>query len=848
MNRFKSAPVFHASAVIALTLLPFISRGVPEGPDFHQAVRSILAKHCVECHGPDEGSRKAGLRLDRREFMTAERRDGIAVVPGEPSSSLVFGRITSKDPDDVMPPPDHGDPLGEEEIDIIHDWIKAGAEFPEHWAFVSPQRSLPPEIGESQAMAPIDRFVEERLVQTGLSLQPSESPAVLLRRLALDLTGLPPDPSHISDFEADHGESNYRRWVEYYLSDPAFGERWATQWLDLARFADTKGFEKDLRRTVWRYRDWVINAFNADMPYDDFTRAQLAGDLLPHGSDQDLLATAFHRNTMTNDEGGTDDEEWRIAAVKDRVDTTFQVWMGLTAGCAKCHSHKYDPISHREYYQLFAFFNQTQDNDRFDESPKRPFPTAGQKIEERTMERSIDHLRDRLEAVRQQNRSAYESWLDGIRQTLKREGFESADAIVEEQVAGVPREIAAAVLAGDIATVAAFFWSTIHEPSAQLHRQIEEKEKKLADLRKHFPMIPVLLDLPEKDHRVTRIHQRGNFLDQGETVGPATPEAFHQFDESWPKNRLGLAEWIVSPRNPLTARVQVNRVWARFFGRGLVETEEDFGTQGVPPSHPRLLDWLAAEFMAHDWSIKWLCREIATSRTYRQSAKADEALLNSDPENRLLSRGPRFRLSGEAIRDSALMVSGLLSREIGGPSVFPHQPDGIWKPVYSQDKWVTSPGDGKWKRGLYTFIRRTSPYPAMLTFDGSSRESCQIRRIRSNTPLQALTTLNDPVYIEAAQALARNTLTHSLNGNGSERIEWIFRRVVSRSPSPEEAAVISELLAKRLDYYQTDSDSAVRMATDPLGPLPENINAAEAAAWTNVANVLLNLDEFLNKP
>lgn len=771
---------------LALFLVIWMGSGRTSVAEAGPGIRRLLAQYCLECHGPDPESRKADLRLDTQDGLFSHGKTGPVIDPGQPGTSELFRRISSQDPDVRMPPAEHSAPLPDPIIQQFKSWILQGATLDSHWAFnplsQSPgQPSASP--SESGSLAPIDMFVGQKLENIGLAPNETELPGRLLRRLALDLTGLPPHMDDVLAFESDPTLDHYEKFVDQYLSDPAYGERWATQWMDLARYADTRGFEKDLRRTIWRYRDWVIEAFNEDMPYDRFTIAQLAGDLMPDSQPSDWLATAFHRNTMTNDEGGTDDEEWRIIAVKDRVDTTFQVWMGLTVGCAKCHSHKYDPISQKEYYQLFAFFNQSRDADRYDDAPNHPFPT-------RIQEKHFEVLNSRLSALRQ-----------------------SPDP---------------------------------DDANLNAEAQIREELKKLEE---SWPRIPIMQDLMGVERRTTRIHNRGNFLDPGDSVEPATPEAFHRFENHWPKDRYGLAQWIVHPGNPLTARVQVNRVWAQFFGRGLVGTEEDFGTQGAHPSHEELLNWLAREFQAHGWSMKWLCRTIALSATYRQSSQFSAEKLAADPDNSLLSRGPRFRLTSESIRDASLFVSGLLNRELGGPSEFPYQPDGIWQTVYSQDQWVPSPGQQKWKRGLYTFIRRTSPYPARLTFDGSSRESCLIRRIRSNTPLQALITLNDPVYVEAAQYLAHRVLSNPGLDSFSAKIQWTLLTTLSRRPTPEESQLLHNLYQQRLNYYQTDTNAARQMCP-PSTDLPEDALAdlADLAAWTNVMNVVLNLDEFLCKP
>ncbi len=656
----------------------------------------------------------------------------------------------------------------------------------QHWSFKPLQRPAFPSVADrSWPRNGIDYFILARLEQARLRPELPADRSTLLRRLSLDLTGLPPTLDELQEFLRDNSDDAYEKMVDRLLASEHFGEHWARMWLDLARYADTKGYEKDQARPMWRYRDWVIDAFNSDMPYDEFTREQLAGDLLPDPTESRILATAFHRNTMTNDEGGTDDEEFRVLAVKDRIETTAQAWMGLTMGCAKCHSHKYDPITLTDYYRFYALFNQTEDADRGDEAPTVPMPTAEQKQQQ-----------ERLEA--------------------------------------------------ELAKWRKIFWQEIpNELTAVAFAKITAAEKELKALTNSIPKTPILRELPPQKLRVTRVHRRGNFLDLGEVVTPGLPEFFGSFPAGAPTNRLGVAEWLVNPRNPLTARVAANRVWARFFGAGIVETEEDFGAQGTPPTHPELLDWLAVEFRGSlGWSWKKLCKTIVMSATYRQSSRQDPAKLKVDPRNQMLSRGPRFRLSAESIRDQALAASGLLSPKTHGPSVMPPQPDGIWRAVYSGLKWKTSPGPDRYRRALYTFSRRTSPYPSMTTFDAGSGEVCTIRRIRTNTPLQALVTLNDPVFVEAAGALGRRM-------EGSDLADGIrrgFELVLARDPAPQEQQRLSNLFATAQHDFAKEPNSAKELLESANLQVRAGERREDLAAWTLLANVLLNLDETMTKP
>jgi hypothetical protein len=567
-------------------------------------------------------------------------------------------------------------------------------------------------------------------------------------------------------------------------------------WLDQARYADSAGYGSDPLRTIWRYRDWVVGAFNRNLPFDQFTVEQLAGDLLPSPTLEQKMATAFHRNTMTNTEGGTDREEFRVAAAKDRVDTTLQVWMGLTMGCAKCHNHKYDPLTQQEYYRFFAFFNQTADNDQPDERPTIPAPTADMEAKNRLIDARVAEHKQRLTA-----------------------------------------------LTPDLAAWVGQRWFV---PPARVLLALSEISK-LEKSRPQVATLPVMQELPADKRRTTRVMLKGNFLNPGETVEPGVPAKFHPLPPGAPPNRLGVAQWLFHPDNPLTARVAVNRFWAQLWGTGIVETEEDFGTQGELPSHPDLLDWLATEYVQIGWDTKALLRLLVTSAAYRQSSKVTPERIAKDPRNRLFSRGPRFRLEAETVRDQAMAVSGLLSRELFGPSVYPPQPPGLWQAAFNgQRTWATSQGPERYRRGLYTFWRRTIPYPSMATFDAPSREICSVRRIRTNTPLQAFVTLNDPVYVEAAQALARR-LVREGGVTALERAQYGLYLCLGRPPKPEQVRRLVALFESERAHYRGDAKAARAMATDPLGPLPTGADAADLAAWTVVANVLLNLDGVLTK-
>ncbi|HTU21479.1 MAG TPA: PSD1 and planctomycete cytochrome C domain-containing protein [Gemmataceae bacterium] len=764
--------------------------------DYNRDIRPILAKNCFACHGQDDTHRAAKLRLDRRETAIRPRKRGAAVVPAKPDKSRLITRVSAEDESDRMPPMQTGNTLTAVQIATLKRWIAQGAPYAEHWAFVKPKRTpLPVVKDRAWPRNGIDHFVQARLEKKKLKPAAEADRYALLRRLSLDLRGLPPSAQEIEEFLHDRSADAYEKAVDRLLKDPAYGERWARMWLDLARYADSAGYGSDpLRPHIWRYRDWVIDAFNRNLPYDRFSIEQLAGDLLPGATLDQRIATAFHRNTMTNTEGGTDDEEFRVAAIKDRVDTTLQVWMGLTMGCAKCHSHKYDPITQQEYYRFYAFFNQTADNDRPNEQPTVAAPTKEQLEQNRRIDHQIVELKKQLAAPS----------LVAVR-ALRR----------------TPIPVESLALLGEIG--------------------------KLEKSRPVVPQVPVMVELPPKQQRKTYLQIKGSFLNPGENVQPGLPAAFHSLPKDAPFNRLGVAKWLFDRDNPLTARVAVNRYWAALFGVGLVETEEDFGTQGEMPSHLELLDWLATEYVRLGWDTKAFLKLLVTSATYRQSAKVTPEKLAKDPRNRLLSRGPRFRLEAEMVRDQALALSGLLSRKMHGPSVYPPQPPGLWQAAFNgQRTWATSKGEDRYRRGLYTFWRRTVPYPSMATFDATSRETCTVRRIRTNTPLQAFVTLNDPVYVECAQSLARRMVKEG-GATAEERARFGLRLCLCRPPRAEQVQQVMELFQAEREHYRKDTKAALALATEPLGPLPAGMDAAELAAWTVVANVLLNLDAVMMK-
>ncbi len=816
------------TGAVSLTAL-FLSGGCQRIPpvSFNQQVRPILNERCVNCHG---GIRRQGdlSLLFRQEALAAAESGERAIVPFEPALSELIRRVAHTDPARRMPKEDA--PLTPEEIQTLQTWIEQGAPWEDHWAYVAPARPSLPDVSDPEWVRdPIDHFVLAQLDQMGLTPQSEAACPVLVRRVALDLTGLPPAPEDVQQVCKDTDRS-YEDYVDSLLSSPAYGERWAAMWLDLARYADSKGYEKDIGRTIWLYRDWVIQAFNGDMPFDRFTIEQLAGDLLPDATESQLIATAFHRNTMTNTEGGTDDEEFRTAAVIDRVNTTWEVWQGTSFACVQCHGHPYDPFVHEEYYEFFAFFNSTADRDLDSEYPTLPLFEEEVDTEGRELTREIARLEEAIIArVRSDElaaeRRVWETTLDApevigqVRLMLQNE-VKRVVATLESERGDAQRWTLDYVYAG-------------LSDDPVIVRLREEKAEKERALRALNPIqTPIMRELPFQ--RRTHVLERGSFLLKGEVVVPDTPDALPAMPEDAPRNRLGMAEWLVSGRNPLTARVMVNRFWEQLFGTGLVESLEDFGTQGLERSHPELLDYLAVRFVEdHDWRMKSLLRAMVLSATYRQSSQVTGELLQKDPRNRYLARGPRFRLSAEQIRDQALQVSGLLSSRMYGPSVMPPQPDGLWKNPYDSRRWQTSEGEDRYRRAIYTYWRRTVPYPSMATFDSPSREFCVSRRIRTNTPLQALVSLNDPVFMEAAQGLARRMQKHAAP------IPAGYTYALGTPPNGETLDVLTGLYTDALAHYTEGAGDAARLTGDS--------GSAELAALTMVANAILNLDQFLMK-
>jgi hypothetical protein len=1022
--------------VIAAAALP--AAATAAGPDFNRDIRPILSNRCFKCHGPDEANQEAGLRLDHREAAIQELDSGErAIVPGHADSSELVARIMSDDPDLVMPPPHTKVSLSADEKRMLAAWVEAGAEYAPHWAFLPPVKPEPPAVrDEGRVKNPIDRFVLARLEAEGLAAaQPADS-ATLCRRVHLDLVGLPPSPDELAAFLADESPDAYEQLVDRLLASPRYGERWARKWLDLARYADTNGYEKDRPRTIWPYRDWVIRSLNDDLPFDQFTIRQIAGDMLPDPGVDDLVATGFHRNTMLNEEGGIDPLEFRYLAIVDRVGTTGTTWLGLTTACAQCHTHKYDPLTHTDYFSLFALLNNADEPEWIIPSEERsqrlattrakveslwkelpghwpaPGPAANQlagssepggepaeagrravSLAERfdawsraesaravnwqvvrpdALESSMPHLvvlddGSVLASGDQTKSDVYTISLPRVGKPVKAirlevlpheslpdwgpglcasEGPRGDFFLSEFEVRVPPKaarievakasesfggtaahgkgvsgaaaatdgvmssgwstngrqgraeaavfELAQPIAAGDPIVVTLRFERHFACPlgrfrlsvtdadgaetrghSAEVEAaltkapQSRSSEEREALLRRFLSTAPevsdrvkeierleatlrgglstlVMQERPKDNPRPTHRHHRGEFTQPEEKVSPAVPAFLPQLPADAPADRLALAKWLVSPTNPLTARVTVNRQWQAFFGRGIVATVEDFGYQGDLPSHPELLDWLAVSFREPveagglGWSLKQLHRLIVTSNTYRQDSTVTPPLAARDPQNLLLARGPRVRLEAEVIRDSMLKAAGLLSTKMDGPGVRPPQPEGVTEVAYGAPTWQPSQGEDRYRRGIYTFQKRTAPFAFTTTFDGPSGEACIARREVSNSPLQALTLLNDPMFVEIAQALGR--LAATAGPDDAARFDLLARRLFSRSLEADEAALFADYLAEqRRRLAAGELDAAALAGGEP------DADIQERAAWTLLARAAMNLDETIVK-
>jgi mono/diheme cytochrome c family protein len=1071
--------------------------------DYNRSIRPIFSDTCFACHGPDAETRMANLRLDTKDGGAFEERDGHRlIVPGDSASSRLFQKINSKDDAERMPPPTSGMKLTEKQIELIKQWIDEGAKWESHWAFEPPQRLAQPVVKQKEWVRnPIDSFVLARLEQEGLKPAHEADKVTLLRRLTLDLTGLPPTPQEVDSYLADRSSDAYEKRVDQLLASPHYGERMAQFWLDLARYSDTHGYHIDSERNMWPWRDWVIRAFNRNMPFDEFTIEQIAGDLLPNATLDQKVATGFNRNHMINYEGGAIPEEYQNEYVVDRVEATSTAWMALTMGCARCHDHKYDPVSQKDFYRFYAFFNNIPEKglDGFfgNADPVVQLPTPEQASTLDELKTKIAHVKDQLP---EKDVSASEaSWTKTALETIPRPpndglvahyefdghladtagghhhgrtvrgevtfgmgqvakdaefngetdlvlgdvgdfdrdqpfsiaawinqggGLEHVGRTIIQKMDATPAQTGyeishdQAQSVGDMQRGSYWFvrlvhqWPDsaiqlrtkrrlkspfndsgwrhlvvnydgsgkasglrvynngkleemevikdyltgsfrnsspleiggnqignpfkgfmddlrlykrqlseqeieqldIHEPIRallgvpskacadagaaaddddsgkdplylqtlvddkifkaknqckaertklreyyltwaapqnvrQLQAQLKDLEKEKTDLEKKIPTSMVMKEM--ETPRETYILKRGDYRGKTEKVTSGTPSVLPPLPKGTPPSRLALARWLVRPDHPLTSRVAVNRFWQLYFGLGLVKTAENFGSQGESPSNPQLLDWLATEFIRTGWDVKGMQKLIVTSATYRQSSAVSKEMIEKDPENRLLAHGPRFRLSAEAVRDNALAVSGLLNPEIGGRSVYPYQPKGLWEEmaigeVFTAQSYSPSHGKDLYRRSLYTFWKRTVPPPSMATFDAPDREKCTARRLLTNTPLQALVLMNDPTYVEAARALASRTL-EEVNGNSAKRIRYAFRLATAREPEPQEVKILEQQAQQELARYRHNRAEAEKLIKVGESPIDPKLKPAELAAWTMVASTILNLDETMTK-
>jgi hypothetical protein len=909
-----------ASALLA-TFLAWQWWSLSQRVDYATEVKPLLNSKCISCHG---GVKKSGgfSLLTREEALMPTKSGKTAIVPGDAGSSEMIRRLTCADADERMPYKE--EPLTPDQVALLERWVDQGAEWEVHWAYkpladvaIPGQGTLWGSSSGKWGNNPIDAFVLDRLDKENLQPSPEADKITLIRRASIDLIGLPPTEAQVQAFLADSLPDAYERLVDTLLASPRYGERWTAMWLDLARYADSKGYERDDVRSAWRYRDWLIEAFNNDTPYDRFLTEQLAGDLLPNPTDAQYIATTFHRNTPTNDEGGTDNEEFRTAAVLDRVNTTWEALMGTSFSCIQCHSHPYDPIFHEEYYQFAAFFNNTRDFDTYDDYPQLRHLAGKDSLQLIELRNWLDQNTNPLERerivklVKLWQPAIYSIEVDSMVNSdlldTKFLGFSHPSSARLQQVeltdrthilyknstmvpggkveirldsTNGPLLVSLPVVANqdgqyvkylpikpttgkhdlylcytnpalrskpDAFGVQYDWFSFVPDfPGKGKPGQVEQFANFMALMNASCDRTPVMAENPDFMFRSTHVFERGNWLVHGKEVSPKTPAHFPSMPAGAPMNRLGLAQWLTAKGHPLTARVMVNRLWEQMFGIGIVETVEDFGSQGATPSHPELLDWLAYQFINDQgWSMKKMLRLITTSATYRQSSHVTPELQERDPQNRLMARGSKVRLSAEQIRDQALVASGLLMTKMYGKPVMPYQPDGIWHTPWNDNQWHNATGDNAYRRTLYTYWKRSSPYPSSMTFDGAGRLLCTSRRIRTNTPLQALVTLNDPVYLECAKHLAIKMTNGNADNadNALAALQKGYLAVTGRALTPERAQVLEKLFAESLQYYKARPQET----SDLLHDLACERHDAHLAAMTVVANALLNLDEAVTR-
>ena len=839
---------------IAGLSLPALGSGQasePEKLSFNTDIRPILSDNCFHCHGPDPNTREAGLRLDVRDAAIAPLESGnTALVPTHPDQSELMARVTAKDSRDLMPPKKSHKVLTPSQIETLRTWIEQGAIYEPHWAFQPVAKPGLPEIDPTtkpehfRPRNAIDHFVLARLADSELTPQPEADRATLLRRLSLDLTGLPPSPEQVRMFtnEALSLDQAFQAVLEDLQNSTARGEHLAWLWLDAARYADSDGYESDPLRNMWPWRDWVVEAFNRNLPYDQFLVEQLAGDLLPTPSMRQVVATGFNRNHRLNNEGGVDPAEWMVEYVADRAETTATVFMGLTWQCARCHDHKFDPITQRDYFQFFAFFHNVPEvgNARGSNAPPTLDVSALPQLEtyEKVLEKLVP-LEGELAALRKGKdfAPARDAWMESV-------------AKDEEARKKLPGDLAKKTVdqwdnkLKDQATD--WFLKNRYAPASELREKMRPIETEAARLRRTGAKVMVMAEMPKP--RATHILERGAFDQPREEVTADSPSFLPPMADDLPRNRLGLAKWLVAPEHPLTARVIVNRTWERFFGTGLVKTQEDFGSQSQAPSHPELLDYLASWLVENQWDLKALERKIVNSATYRQASTVTPKALEIDPENRLLARAPRYRLPAGVIRDQALGAGGLLVSEVGGPPVKPYQPAGLWKEIIKgRVEYKRDTGDKLYRRSLYTLWRRAVKPPLMVLLDSNDRDMCAVNQKRTNTPLQALLLMNDVTFVEASRGLGDRMIAEG-GSSESDRINHGFLVVLAREPNDEERQVLLSQFHADLSHYRAQPDEALALlAVGESSWDQDQRDPAELAAYTNVARVILNLDEALTK-
>jgi hypothetical protein len=832
------------------------------GVDFARDIRPLLSDNCFACHGPDAKQRKADLRLDTREGALADLDGTSAVVPGKPSESELVRRVTTDDEDDLMPPPDSGKKLDATQKALLQRWIAEGAEYELHWSYKPVTRPMPPRVKNgSFVLNDIDRFVLATLRTKGHEPAREADRRTLIRRLSFDLTGLPPTWEQVRAFVADSSPRAFGKLVDRLLASPHYGERMAIYWLDLVRYADTMGYHSDNEQTKPLYREYVIDAFNDNLPFDQFTREQLAGDQLPGSTRRQLIASGYNRLNMTTREGGSQPKEYIAIYLGDRVRNVSGVWMATTLGCTECHDHKFDPFTSRDFYSLGAFFSDLEETPV---GPQKytPLPTPAQQAKVDKLKKQIPVLEAVLNTQTPALDDALARWESAQAERIASEPSAEADANGTEPAVsdGKPTADSAAppkkigeILAVPLAkrsdeqkkTLAAHYRTFAPELAAARKELVDLKER-IKRLEKAFPTSLVSVRLAKP--RTVRILPRGNWQDEsGPEVQPTVPARLKLADTESRAKRSDLADWVVSKDNPLTARVMVNRLWALCFGRGLAMPLDDFGAQGTPPTHPELLDWLAADLMDHGWDIKRTMKLLVTSGAYRQSSIADAKTLAADPLNKWLARQGRWRLDAEMVRDNALAVSGLLAKPIGGASVKPYQPVGYWKHLnFPKRKWAPDSGVSQYRRGLYTFWCRTFLHPSMLAFDAPTREGCVAERTRSNTPQQALVLLNDPTYVEASRVFAERILQHGGDTDG-ERLAWAFERALSREPSAGERDILLRLVGERAAHFAANAGAAKAAAAAGEWPAATALKPERVAAWAAVSRAILNLYETTSR-